>query len=316
MNNPVGPHQPENASGNNGDGPIDAEFTEVPPRENREPAWRTQKDKVDLAYLTLWGILIGEVAIITLMWGINIVPFISKGFNVPIGIVSTLILLYIGFRPQNVLWAAGAGGLVAFLTDRDKSQGIATGPVWLYRIVLAMSYSFLLFAFVLMVMPFKASPGAFWVLYVGAFVLLLTRLVIPATGTTRMLLQIIPIIFMFGAVWSVYGNTDSKRTEPRTQVQRPVVQAVATQPTIPAGTLARVSVPACGESWVQVNIPVMWSVTSGWNTSVVTAEWREGGEWKSFEGKNLTGNFDAVRYCTTRQAYVDEDMQLVWKALQ
>lgn len=184
------------------------------------------QDYLGAAYLAVWAVIIVEQLVITSMWGFNIGGV--RGVNIPIGIICSLVILFIGFRPTNIAWSGGLGGLVALLMDRDKTQGVATGPVWLFKIVVALTYSFLLAAFVLMVVDFSAAPGAFWVLYVGAFVLLLTRLVIPATGTTRMLLQIIPLIFMFMAVWSVYGNTDSKTAEPRTQVQRAVVQSTAT----------------------------------------------------------------------------------------
>jgi|JI10StandDraft_1071094.scaffolds.fasta_scaffold48720_6 hypothetical protein len=90
---------------------------------------------------------------------------------------------------------------------------------------------------------------------------------------------------------------------------------LATVATINLPTSVRV--PKCGKGMSQeIDIPVGWSLTSGWGGGRLKIEYLNDGEWKKAEHANLTGSVEAFRYCTTSDAYAKKgEMQLVWRKL-
>lgn len=208
MNNyPVGQHRPQNGGGQrNGRNQrpereeeiIDAEFSEA------RSGFKTAREDILLKYLVLWALLLGELVIITVMWLLNIAG--ARALNIPIGIVSTLVILFFGFLPRNVGWAGAAGGIIAFLMDRDKTQGIATGPVWLYRIVVGVSFAFLLCALLLMFWNFQPSPGAFWIVFVGSILLAMLASIQKGNNGPKQVVSGLIVIFMAIAMGSTIFN--------------------------------------------------------------------------------------------------------------
>jgi len=76
-----------------------------------------------------------------------------------------------------------------------------------------------------------------------------------------------------------------------------------------------VVIPYCSSSavWsVKVDIPPGSRVEAVLSMDVVRAQWRENGVWKEFSGTELTGSYDAVRWCASNRAYANEDMSLIW----
>ncbi len=96
-------------------------------------------------------------------------------------------------------------------------------------------------------------------------------------------------------------------------VSAPAATTTTTSTAIPAGVVPSVTVPSCNDGWSKVvSIPAYSNVTSAWNMDTVQAAWRENGEWKQFEGKYLSGSFDAVKYCAKNSSYAGEEMFLTW----
>lgn len=81
-------------------------------------------------------------------------------------------------------------------------------------------------------------------------------------------------------------------------------------PSKPDGTTSSVTVPACGDGWVKVDLPAGWSLTPAWNEAAATYQWRSNstGAWEA----TPAGSVNAMRACARQSAYADDMMFLTW----
>ena len=109
--------------------------------------------------------LAGCVAIVCLLGAIALMAALNfiglQGLVWFIVLAGLMVFAFAAFAPNNLLISAGLGGVFAFLMDRDKTQGLATGPYWLYRVVLVISFGFVFAGITLATWSFQKQPIAF-----------------------------------------------------------------------------------------------------------------------------------------------------------
>ncbi len=113
------------------------------------------------------------LATVVVMWIFNIIGL--QGVNVPIALIGTLLIVMVGFKATLLVNFGIFGAFISLLQDKDKSQGVATGFIWLTNLVVALGLGFVLAAFTLMTWSFKQAPGAFWILFFGVTLILLVQ---------------------------------------------------------------------------------------------------------------------------------------------
>lgn len=163
--------------------------------------WNLTWDQVLAVDGAVWKTVLILLADITLMWVLNFTD--NRAWNIPLTLIGYLGIYWVGLRPTFLFYSAPVGGLLAALFDRDKSQGIGSGPGYLFEIVRMLSYCFLLLAYVLITIPFWWAPLVFWVLLFGVIILLQTG---DALGgwRVRIITAWVLICTVFG-LWALTG---------------------------------------------------------------------------------------------------------------
>lgn len=198
MNNQVGPYRPRNSYRVGADPRIiDANYEEV---QEDNSVWY----RVNFAYIMLWAYILGKFALVGIMWLFNIVGL--KGINLFLGLAELLIFAFLAFAPKNLIGSGVIGGIVAALMDRDKTQGIATGPYWLYRIVLVVGFGSMFAAFYLSTWSFQASPESFWAIFGAVLILLMAEQVTRKSSVWGMRFITAYALFTIAlASWQTFG---------------------------------------------------------------------------------------------------------------
>jgi hypothetical protein len=199
---------------------------------------------------------------------------------------------------------------VAYIIPRIMGDRITNNDTWLLIIGVAVAATYVVTTAIKYYVDLdtatsnlnKAAAG----LAILGFVLLLWQNNFSTTATLKDVGAMTGKVTDGAVEWLAGKNTFRPSAKTRTSTNTGA-------PAVPAGAPPSVVVPACGEGWSKVvPLPAHWNVTSSWNMDTVQAAWRENGEWKQFEGKYLTGSFDAVRYCAKNRSYAGEDMLLTW----
>lgn len=167
---------------------------------------------------------IGAIIVaIAVMWIFNILGW--QWVIIPIALVGSLLIVMVGFKASLLVNFGLFGAFISLLQDKDKSQGVTTGFIWLTNLVVALGLAFVLSAFTLMTWSFKQSPGAFWILFFGITLILLvqqhykikTSWAAPLISGYAVICIIVAGFGTFGGAYT--GNSfDPKTGEPRYMV--------------------------------------------------------------------------------------------------
>lgn len=156
----------------------------------------------------IWKGIIILLLAITAMWMINI--WVSPIVNFPIALVGTILIAMTGFKSAMLVNFGIFGAFISLLQDKDKSQGAATGLIWLTSLVIAIGYAFILGAFILLTWSFESSPGAFWIIFLGATLLLLMQQVYDIkTSWAPKVIGSYVVVMMTVAMWTTFGGAYS-----------------------------------------------------------------------------------------------------------
>jgi len=163
------------------------------------------RDGVAHILRSLWLGIMALLATIFVMWLLNIMGY--RGVNIPIALIGSLLVAMVGYRATNLLTFGGFGAIISALQDKDKSQGAATGLIWLTEILVALGLAFVLSAFTLMTWSFKQAPGAFWILFFAATLILLVQQHWKMqAGMAKWLIIGYAVLCSMVAIWTTFGG--------------------------------------------------------------------------------------------------------------
>lgn len=127
-------------------------------------------EELKTPYLVILGVVIG---FFVLLWGmVELNTSGNQGWNIPIAIIGGIAIAAILLRPTFLVQSSIGGFIYAFFSDKDKSQGVVTGPASLGKFAFVLLYSFVLIAFTLATWSFARFHEGAWIVVVGVFLLI------------------------------------------------------------------------------------------------------------------------------------------------
>lgn len=167
--------------------------------------WSRVSTPVRDALTAVWLGIIILIGLIFLMWVFNVIGW--KGINIPITVLGTLVIGFAGFRSNLLLQVGLLGAIVSLLEDKDKSQGVTTGLLWLTRIIIVLAYAFVFTGFTLITWSFEENPAGFWVILIGISLILLVNEVYGRSNKWAPNVLTAYVIFvMIVNVWATFGS--------------------------------------------------------------------------------------------------------------
>jgi hypothetical protein len=159
----------------------------------------------------LWKAITFAFSFIALMSFFNKIG--HQGWNLPITIIGYMFIWWFGLRPTHMAYSMTGGGIFAALFDRDKSQGVGSGPRVLFKVVQRVSYTFLLIGFSLFTWNFSGNIGAFWVTMIG--IIILTQTGSVDRWHTKIIMAYVTICIIV-SLWSTLGTYSGRSFDPAT----------------------------------------------------------------------------------------------------
>lgn len=173
--------------------------------------WNLTWKQVKSLHGAVWKSILIAFSLIVVMtllnWGDH------RGWNLALTIIGYVFIWWFGLRPTHLAYSTG-GGIFATFIHRDASQGVASGPRALFRLVQQVSYTFLLIGFSLFTWNFSGNIGAFWVTMIGAIILTQTGTL--SGGWRAKIITGYVAICIAAAIWTTFGTYSGRSFDPAT----------------------------------------------------------------------------------------------------
>lgn len=168
-------------------------------------------------YLSLdgavWKSILIAVSVIIVMTLFN--TYELRGINIFLTFLGYAFIWWFGLRPTHMAYSAGGGGIFAALFDRDKSQGVGSGPKVLFGVVKDVSYTFLLVGFSLFTWDFSGHVWAFWVVLAGVIILIQTGNDRLDAWRNRIIIGY-TLLCIVASLWTTFGAYSGRAFDPET----------------------------------------------------------------------------------------------------
>ena len=158
----------------------------------------------------LWKSILIAISVIIAMALFN--TYELRGVNIFLTFLGYAFIWWFGLRPTHMAYSGVGGGIFATLFDRDKSQGVGSGPKLLFGVVKDVSYIFLLVGFSLFTWDFSGHIWAFWVVLAG--VMILTQTSAGMNGWKNRIIIGYTLLCVVVSLWSTFGAYSGRSFDP------------------------------------------------------------------------------------------------------
>ena len=117
-------------------------------------------DEADKFHAEIIKYYILTLILTLIMWGFNIVGL--RAVNYILLVIGSIVIFSKAIKPINIFLAASAGLGINALQDKDKSQGVVAGIIFLSRLFIGIMFGFFLVGGVLATYSFEESPMMFF----------------------------------------------------------------------------------------------------------------------------------------------------------